>query len=128
MVFYSATTDANIDYNLYVDGGGVRAWNWYTNDIPYANFSTWQSDIGGETHSLTAGSSGLSSLGVPLAGSAVIGAGANLTNVGIPTLNADKNSVARPSTGAWDIGAYEYVSTGPTAIMTGGVAAGAVIQ
>jgi len=48
----------------------------------------------------------------PTTGSSAIGAGANLSNVGIVGLNYDKDGNARPATGAWDIGAYEYVQGG----------------
>lgn len=43
-----------------------------------------------------------------------VGAGANLTNLGITTLNSDKDGIARPASGAWDIGAYEYVGAADT--------------
>jgi hypothetical protein len=42
--------------------------------------------------------------------SPTVGAGVNLTSLGITALNNDMDDVARPSSGAWDIGAYEYVS------------------
>ena len=36
--------------------------------------------------------------------------GTNLTSLGITALNSDAAGVARPSSGAWSIGAYEYVT------------------
>ena len=42
------------------------------------------------------------------AGSPAIGAGVNLTSLGITGLDTDAAGVARPATGAWDIGAYQY--------------------
>lgn len=39
-------------------------------------------------------------------GSPAIAAGLNLTGLGLSFLDADKNNVARPGTGAWDLGAY----------------------
>lgn len=45
---------------------------------------------------------------VPNSGSPVIGAGVNLTSLGIAALDTDQAGTARPSTGAWDIGAYQY--------------------
>jgi Right handed beta helix region len=39
-------------------------------------------------------------------GSSAIGAGINLTSLGIAGLNIDKDGNPRPSKGAWDIGAY----------------------
>jgi hypothetical protein len=50
----------------------------------------------------------ISNDGALQAGSPAIGFGANLTSLGIDSLNADKNGVARPSSGSWDVGAYQY--------------------
>lgn len=47
----------------------------------------------------------------PPGGGATIGAGANLSSLGITALNSDKNGVARGST--WDIGATEYAAPPP---------------
>lgn len=46
----------------------------------------------------------------PKVTSPVVGAGVNLTSLcgTIPELCRDRNGVARPATGAWDIGAYAY--------------------
>ncbi len=44
------------------------------------------------------------------AGSPVIGAGVNLTSLGVQTLNVDYAGNWRPASGAWDTGAFEYVS------------------
>jgi PKD repeat protein len=41
-------------------------------------------------------------------GSPCIGAGTNLTALGLPGLTVDPNGTTRPASGAWDIGAYEY--------------------
>jgi hypothetical protein len=38
----------------------------------------------------------------------VVGAGANLTSLGIPELNQDRVGNPRPADGPWDIGAYQY--------------------
>ena len=43
-------------------------------------------------------------------GSAAIGKGANLTSLGITALNSDAAGTARPSSGGWDIGAFQYGS------------------
>jgi hypothetical protein len=45
-------------------------------------------------------------------GSSAIGAGINLTSLGIAGLDTDNAGVSRPATGPWDIGAYQY-SAGP---------------
>ena len=44
------------------------------------------------------------------AGSPAIGTAANLTSLSIAGLDSDRAGVARPSTGAWDIGAYQYAA------------------
>ena len=49
------------------------------------------------------------------AGSAAIGSGVNLTNLGIAELNKDANGAPRPSTGPWEIGAFEFISAGDLA-------------
>jgi hypothetical protein len=46
-------------------------------------------------------------------GSPAIGAGANLTSMGLSQLDADITGASRPATGAWDIGAYAYNSGKP---------------
>ena len=52
------------------------------------------------------GTGSVDSLGVPQVGSVVIGAGSNLTALGIPTLDLDGQGVPRPSSGPWDPGAF----------------------
>jgi len=47
------------------------------------------------------------------AGSPAIGAAANLTSLGVVPLDSDFTGALRPSTGAWDIGAYVYGSGVP---------------
>lgn len=44
-----------------------------------------------------------------------VGAGLNLTSLGMTTLDSDLLAVARPGSGAWDAGAYEYGSGTVTA-------------
>ena len=46
-------------------------------------------------------------------GSPAIGAGANLTSLGVTQLDSDIIGTARPSTGVWDIGAYADSSSRP---------------
>jgi hypothetical protein len=53
----------------------------------------------------------LSGTFLPQAGSSVIGAGANLTGLNILALNTDLAGNPRPSSGAWDVGAYQYITT-----------------
>ncbi len=77
----------------------------------YSSLAAWQSGTGAEGNSkATSGSLTLSSTYQPQTGSIVIGAGANLTSLGITALNTSKGGIARPSSGAWDAGAYEFGS------------------
>lgn len=46
----------------------------------------------------------------PKTSSPVVGAGVNLTSLGITALNCSKNGVARPATGPWTIGANAYTN------------------
>lgn len=71
------------------------------------SFSSWQSATGQDASpSAYVSSANLSSAGVPQTGSAVFGTGANLTSLGIATLDSDINGAVRPSSGSWDVGAY----------------------
>ena len=44
-------------------------------------------------------------------GSAAIGTGTNLTSLGIVALNVDANGTPRLVTGAWDVGAFEFIAS-----------------
>lgn len=101
------------DYNIYASGGS----NSFVCNGNFSNpsqLSNWQSCTGGDSHSSYNASAGLSSTGVPQAGSPVIGAGTNLTSLGITALDwdtTDGNSsapVQRPATGPWDVSAYLF--------------------
>jgi hypothetical protein len=92
-------TDYNDYYNL--GNGAVR-----TPGATYS-LSAWQSSSGSDTHS-TSGNSNLGPGGTLQSGSAAIGAGTNLTPVGITALDSDRAGVLRPSSGSWDMGAYVY--------------------
>ena len=48
-------------------------------------------------------------------GSLAIGAGDNLTDLGIAELNKDADGVPRPRIGPWDVGAFQFNSTGDLA-------------
>ena len=55
------------------------------------------------------------------AGSTAIGAAVNLTSLGIIALDTDAAGISRSTSGAWDIGAYQYVApdTTPPSVPTG---------
>jgi len=105
-----------LDYNAYGDTtvGSVG----YNAQIG-TNYSlaNWRTFTGRESHSLYNATLNVSSSANPSSGSAVIGAGANLysicngqPNPGLGALCFDAAGIARPASGAWDIGAYQYSS------------------
>ena len=110
--------------NIYAAGpgncasGGDDCWRYGSNSWQ-GTFSTWQSQSGQDASpSAYVTSANLTSSGVPNSGSAVLGAGANLTSLctgNLAPLCSDINGNARPSSGAWDVGAYEGSGGTPTA-------------
>jgi hypothetical protein len=103
---YGADATFIPDYNNFY--GDQNAANFYT-------LSQWQTYLGGcpgtnrECNSIVTNPD-LNTDYTPKVTSPVVGAGVNLTSLGITALNSDKNDVARPSTGAWDMGAYDYAA------------------
>ena len=87
-------------------GSGGSTFNWMGN---FTNsFSSWVSSSG-ETGARFGTLSAIianATTGAPGSGSMLCGAGANLTSLGIPALDVDIMGNPRPSTGAWDSGAY----------------------
>jgi hypothetical protein len=110
-----------IGYNLYAHQNGSESFNYCTpgGSCSFVSFATWVSDTG-EVNSAYVSNANLSSLGVPQTSSAAIGAGANLHSVcsgqpnpGLGALCYDITGAVRPSTGAWDAGAFNYPSAAP---------------
>ena len=94
---------------IYSPNGGYTC---YPNGC--STFKGWVSDLGFDTHG-TAANPNLLSTGHIAAGSSAIGLGTNLTSVcngdaNLAPLCSDAAGVARPSMGAWDSGAYQYVA------------------
>jgi hypothetical protein len=118
-------TSNGINYNLYddlyTDYGDTNVWNYNpgTGEKTFNTLSGWSSFCSCDHNSLapTLANMKLSSTGVPQTGSPAIGLGMNLTSIATGTLAPlakDKNGVARPTTGAWTVGAYD--SQGTTSI------------
>jgi hypothetical protein len=109
--------------NIYANGGG-NAWVWdYPPGTYFAStqFSLWVSHSG-ETKSTYAGSTsssaGVNANGTLAPSSPARSAGANLYSVcngqpnpGLGALCYDAASIARPLSGAWDAGAYQYTTS-----------------
>ncbi len=109
-----ANVSSDLDHNVYANCTSFNAWWWGSTDT--SNFSTWKTGSGADANSIAmlttmGGIDGAT--GKPAPGSAVIGAGANLTSLGIPALNSDINGVPRPATGPWDVGAYVFGPAAP---------------
>lgn len=102
----------NLDYNSYYNYAGY-AWGYSTGGSNSRYTRTqFQALIGSSNcvHDIEANQN-LDSNYKPQVTSPIVGAGVNLTSLGITALNSDKDGIVRPSTGAWDIGAYEYVAS-----------------
>lgn len=89
------------------------------------SFSAWKTATGGDGSGLQNNTSKLNSDGTPQSGSPVIGLGANLfstcngqPNPGLGALCLDKAGVMRPSSGAWDAGAFQFNTTPTVATPT----------
>jgi len=94
------------DYNIFYNIGG-SGWN-------QNSYSSWISG-GRDTHSPTSTSvnPNLDSNYKLAAGSIAISAAVNSTNLGINTLDSDKAGVARPASGNWDAGSYQFSGNPP---------------
>lgn len=99
-----AVSNYNDGYNV------VNTWvvNNSATSGAYISLATWQSSYSQDLNSSTStpNLSGTFGLGT---GSAAIGLGTNLTSANIIALDSDISGAARPSTGAWDAGAFNYV-------------------
>lgn len=121
---------ASAVYNYSSKGSGITAWDYndyynlgsnfaVVNNGSFISYATWRG-YGFDSHSISS-TPDLNSSYIPNSGSKVIKAAANLASLGTTTLDSDKAGVARPSTGAWDIGAYQYPAntvslTAPTGV------------
>lgn len=138
LISVEAGSTVTIDHNTYANQGtgGNSRWNWEASG-PTNTFATWQSECGCDANSSYQTSAGFDANGVPMGGSPLLGAGANLTSLGIAALNSDTSAgnsrtpSARPTSGNWTIGAYQNVSGGtpivslsPSPLAFGGVNVG----
>jgi hypothetical protein len=109
------TADYNDTYN--VTDYGVINGTYYP---AWSGGGSWQA-AGYDIHGVN-GNPLLSGAYMLGSGSPAIGTGTNLTSLGIAALNSDAAGVARPSSGAWDIGAFQFV--GGSVIISGKVMVG----
>ena len=122
VTFSSITqSDNNVWYNLapgsefsFNDGG------------TYYSYSAW-TGLGYDTNSLSTNPN-LSGTYTLQSGSSAIGAGANLTTLGITSLDSDYGGAARPPSGAWTIGAYNYIPPPGSISSSTGIASSSGVQ
>lgn len=109
--FDNAVSIVAMNNNAYANltGQGNETFNWTGHTNGNVNsLSAWRSVCNCDANSVggTSGTLSLSNTGIPQTGSMVVGIGTNLTSAGIAGLTLDKAGNPRPSTGAWDVGAY----------------------
>lgn len=103
------TTLIALDYQAYGNTSGFNSW---VGPVDTGSFTTWLAGCSCDTHSAYAASLNLNADGSPMASASnVIGKGLNLTascSGVLASLCSDINGVARPSSAAWDIGAFQF--------------------
>lgn len=106
----SGSSGVASDYNVFFGlTGGSSGQAMTSGSTNYSTVATWVSGTGFDTHSQT-GDPKLNPDFTIQSGSSAIGNGTNLTSIGIAGLNVDRSGVARPSSGPWDVGAYQFAS------------------
>ncbi len=108
--FYRATPGARLDYNIWANLGGNGI------GLGYRTISSWQTYLGApnELHSTVVTNALLNSNGLPLTNSPAIGFGTNLST----SFTTDYLGKARPASGPWDAGAYQYGTSTPVTLPT----------
>jgi hypothetical protein len=93
---------------------GVGNYNDYVDMVDFGTYGTYAAYRTAGFESANGGLTANPNLDITYklqAGSPAIGKGTNLTSLGITALNFDKSGSARPASGDWDIGAYQYTAT-----------------
>lgn len=96
------TTPVSSNHNLFYTMGSYFV---YPGNA-FISLAAWQA-LGEDVVSVNGNNPNLSASFVPLSGSPAIGAGTNLTSLGVAALNTDRAGIARPLSGAWTVGAYQ---------------------
>jgi hypothetical protein len=103
-----------LNYNLYANEGPGGNYPW-GNPTGVRTLSAWHASTGQEAHSQLVSSAYLNSNGSLQSSSGARGAGINLTSLSISKLDSDYAGTPRPSSAAWDIGAFCSRNVDPTA-------------
>jgi hypothetical protein len=118
----------NAWYNLPGDGAGIMCANSGSKCEP--TVAAWTSAFGFDTSSIN-GNPNLTGSFALNSGSSAVAKGVNLSNLGITSLNVSapqtfganyacgSGCIARPSSSAWDIGAYEFSGLGSPTNVSG---------
>ena len=102
---YPSSSVVELDNNIYYNNATAMV-HW-GNSGNLTSIATLRSTTGMETNGQQANPL-INAFPTPTlqAGSPAIAAGANLTSLGQMFLDSDKNGISRPSSGAWDVGAF----------------------
>jgi hypothetical protein len=109
-----------VNYNVYATTSTGSTWTNQSIPVWYSTLAAWQSACSCDANSKSGvGSSylALDASGKPTSSSPAINTGANLTGLGVAALDVDMVGLLRPSSGAWDVGAYNNPpsASGPAA-------------
>ena len=106
IVLTSGTTVGTVDYNTYLSNIGGNTFVWASTFT--GSLATWRSLCSCDGHSQLATSIQINATsdGHLLSGSVAVGAGTNLTRLGITALDFDKAGNPRPASGVWADGAF----------------------
>jgi len=109
----SLTADVSVsNYNVFRNAGG-SAPSMSTNDGTYLTWSTWTGN-GFDASSNSNAPNLNGSYKIASASGGAYQTATNLTSLGLSALNKDKAGSARPASGAWDMGAYEFTTAVPS--------------
>jgi hypothetical protein len=110
----SSVSFTALDYNAYGVNSGEM---WSYNGTLINVFATWKADSGEGPHSTyTASGVSLNSNYTPQTISPAVNGGTLLTSTGISALNFDLAGVGRPTSAAWDVGAYQHSGSSNTTV------------
>jgi hypothetical protein len=118
IVVDSGTTFIAFDHNQWGQIGKSGNAPWQYGAAGSNSFSALKTSCSCDAHGGNPAHLRVNARGVPQPRSALIGAGANLTRLGITPLDSDTSAggtrtpLARPGSGAWDVGAYSYLGSG----------------
>jgi hypothetical protein len=110
----ASSPSITLDYNAY----GTFGNGWQYHGSSYDTFASWRSASTEGTHSFYKPSLGLSGTYAPSSGSPLIAAGVNICTqnptfcTNYPAIKKDMAGNVRPTSGNWDVGAYQYATGG----------------